>query len=63
MATPMALMGMEPVEVEQESVTSPVSWDWQPDVIDLERLTEATTATRQTSRKTNSKQTDYGEGQ
>ncbi len=63
MSTPMALMGMEPVEVDQEPVTSPASWDWQPDVTDLERLSEVTNATRQTSRKTNSTSTDYGEGQ
>ena len=63
MSTPMALMGMEPVEVTDGEVTAPSTWTWTPDVVDPGRLARTVKVTRQTSRKTNTSHTDYGEGQ
>ena len=62
MPTPMAVLGMQPMEETQERITDPNQWTWKPQVTDLGRLLDATRASSSTSRKTGSQQTDYGEG-
>lgn len=62
MTTPMAVRGMEPMEVEEKEVSDPKTWTWRPKVENWGRLVESVRLSNQTSRMTNSKQTDYGEG-
>ena len=62
MSTPMALLEMEPVEVQKDEGTDLAEWTWEPKVKDRHRLADAARMSNQTSRKTGSVQTDYGEG-
>lgn len=62
MTTPMAVRGMERMEVEEKEVADPVTWSWRPKVKNWGRLVESVRLSSQTSRQTNSKMTDYGEG-
>lgn len=61
MSTPMAVLGMAPVEVSSEQKTDPQSWSWKPQVQDLDRLTDAVKASNNTSKDTYSSQVDHGE--
>ena len=62
MSTPMAVLGMVPVEVSSEQKTNPNTWQWKPQVKDESRLKEATMSSDNTSRNTFTSQVDHGEG-
>ncbi len=62
MTTPMAVLGMVPVEVQNDQKTDPRDWTWKPQVQDWDRLTEAVKASNNTSKNTFSSQLDHGEG-
>jgi hypothetical protein len=57
----MALLEMEPVETD-EATDEPAEWTWKPEIKDPAKLADALRMSSQTSRKTSSTQTDYGEG-
>ena len=61
MNTPMAVLEMEPVEVDKEESTDPADWTWEPTVKDRDGLHNAMRMSQQTSRATTSKQMDHGE--
>ena len=61
MNTPMALLEMEPVELEEQDLSEPTDWTWTPNVKDPTRLAKALTASSQTTRNTFRDQLDHGE--
>ena len=46
----------------QKTLGSVKNWNWVPNVCDLKKVERVFEATMQTSRQTNSSQTDHGEG-
>jgi len=64
MTTPMAVLGMEPAEVdkeEQEGRIEMAEWTWTPQVKDADRLADALRAGSTTTRNTFKTQLDHGE--
>lgn len=61
MSTPMAVLGMAPIEVTTDEKTDPQSWSWKPEVQDWDRLTESVKASSNTSKQTIKGQMDHGE--
>ena len=62
MSTPMAVLEMEPVEVDKEETTDPADWAWTPKLKDGNGLIDAMKMSQQSSMKTGSQKTDFGEG-
>jgi hypothetical protein len=61
MTTPMAVLGMEPVEVDTDEQTDPTKWTWEPKVKDADRLADALKASSNTTKNTYKTQLDHGE--
>ena len=62
MKTPMAVLGMVPVEGTKEEKTDPTTWAWKPEVKDFDRLADAVQASNNTSKNTFRDTVDHGEG-
>lgn len=62
MTSPMAVLGMEPVETDnKDEQTNLAEWTWKPQVKNADRLADALKASSNTSKATYKTQVDHGE--